>query len=77
MDITKALEFPIMTTTVPLGENEDTGFLTNPELIYEKFGKIVDLVIDGGTGDYSASTIVDCTGDYVEIARQGKGELMV
>ena len=77
MDIAKALEFPIITTTLPLEEGEDPGFLTNPELIHEKFGKDVDIVIDGGTGDYSPSTIVNCTGDFVEITRQGKGELKV
>ena len=76
-EVAKALEFPIMTTTVPLGENEATEYLTNPELIYEKFGHMVDIVIDGGIGDYSPSTIVDCTGDFVDILRQGKGELIV
>lgn len=76
-EIAKALDFPIMTTTLPHNEDEDIEYLTNPELIYEKFGKSVDIVIDGGIGDYNASTIVDCTGDYVEIARQGKGELII
>ncbi|WP_025069474.1 L-threonylcarbamoyladenylate synthase [Bacteroides propionicifaciens] len=76
-DIAKQLDFPIMTTTVPIGEGEDTEYATNPELIYEKFGHLVDIVIDGGVGDYSPSTIVDCTGEYVDIVRQGKGELVI
>ena len=47
----------------------------NKELIYEKFGSNVDLVIDGGYGDNEASTIVDCTSGETEIIRQGKGVL--
>ena len=76
-EIAKELDFPIMTTTLPHNPDEDIEYLTNPELIFEKFGKQVDIVIDGGIGDYSPSTIVDCTGDFVEIARQGKGELII
>ena len=76
-EIAKQLEFPIMTTTLPLGEGEDTEYVTNPELIHEKFGKQVDLVIDGGVGNLNPSTIVDCTGEYIDIVRQGKGELII
>ncbi|MDR1783638.1 MAG: threonylcarbamoyl-AMP synthase, partial [Dysgonamonadaceae bacterium] len=36
---------------------------------------IVDLVVDGGYGGLEPSTVVDCTGDEIEIVRQGKGEL--
>ena len=45
------------------------------ELIDEKFGNIVDLVIDGGIGGIEGSTVVDCTGGEAEIVRQGKGWL--
>ncbi|KAA6321625.1 hypothetical protein EZS27_028746, partial [termite gut metagenome] len=47
-----------------------------PELINEKFGNRVDLIIDGGIGGMEFSTIVDCTGNVVEIIRQGKGKLI-
>lgn len=46
-----------------------------PELIEEKFGNQVDLVIDGGIGGIEPSTIVDCTNEEAEIVRQGKGIL--
>ena len=47
----------------------------DPELIHEKYSEISDLVIDGGFGRNEASTIVDCTGDEIEVIRQGLGVL--
>ena len=73
-DIVKALGAPIMTTTLPL-EDEDIEYITNPELIEDKFGNEVDLIIDGGIGGIEPSTIVDCTSGEFEVIRQGKGEL--
>lgn len=69
------LDAPILTMTLPLDEDEDVEYVTNPELIHEKFGKTVDLVIDGGIGGYDGSTVVNCTEDSVEIVREGKGIL--
>ena len=74
-EIARLLDAPIMTTTLPHDEDEDTGYLTDPELIDEKFGQAVDLVIDGGMGGLEGSTVVDCTGDEPAIIRQGLGEL--
>jgi tRNA A37 threonylcarbamoyladenosine synthetase subunit TsaC/SUA5/YrdC len=75
-DISSLLDVPMMTTTLPYSEDEeDMEYMTTPELIDEKFGNTVDLVIDGGIGGIEFSTIVDCTGDEVKIVRQGKGEL--
>ena len=56
-------------------EDEDLEYITDPELIDEKFGDIVDLVIDGGIGGIEPSTVVKCTEDEPEIVRQGKGWL--
>ena len=64
-----------MTATLPHDEHEDIEYCTDPELIDEKFGNIVDLVIDGGIGGIEGSTVVDCTGGEAEIVRQGKGWL--
>jgi tRNA threonylcarbamoyl adenosine modification protein (Sua5/YciO/YrdC/YwlC family) len=74
-EIARLLDAPIMTTTLPHNENEDIEYATDPELIEEKFGNIVDIVIDGGIGGTEPSTIVDCTGDEFSIVRQGKGWL--
>ena len=48
---------------------------SKPELIAEKYDKLVDLVIDSGYGDNVASTIVDLTSGEPEIIRQGKGKI--
>jgi tRNA A37 threonylcarbamoyladenosine synthetase subunit TsaC/SUA5/YrdC len=48
---------------------------TDPELIFEKFQNLVDIVIDGGYGNNIPSTIVDATNDEFNIIRQGAGEL--
>jgi tRNA threonylcarbamoyl adenosine modification protein (Sua5/YciO/YrdC/YwlC family) len=73
-ELVKQLGNPILTTslTIPDDINE---YPTNPELIHELFEKQVDIVIDGGYGDVTPSTIVDCTKDELEIIREGKGIL--
>ena len=65
---------PIMTTSIH-DEDEIIEYSTNPELIYEKFKKIVDIVIDGGLGGNIASTVIDCTSDDIIIVREGKGNV--
>ena len=74
-EIARLLDAPIMTTTLPHDDNEDIEYCTDPELIDEKFGDIVDLVIDGGIGGTEGSTVVDCTNGEPEIIRQGSGWL--
>lgn len=72
-EIARLLDAPIVTTTLPIDENEDIEYSTDPELIEEKFAERVDLVIDGGMGGTEPSTIIDCTGDEPVVTRQGKG----
>lgn len=67
---------PILTTSVK-DDDEVIEYTTDPELIYEKYRDVVDVVIDGGYGGVEGSTVVDCTGDEAEIVRQGKGELVL
>ena len=74
-EVARLLNAPIMTSTLPLDEGEDEEYITVPELIEEKFGDQVDIVIDGGVGGTIGTTIVDCTGEEPEIVRQGIGEL--
>ncbi len=68
------LGHPVMTTSI-LDDDKVLEYTTDPEVIYEKFKDKVDIVIDGGSGGNLPSTIVDCTGNEVNILRQGKGEL--
>lgn len=74
-EIARLLDAPIMTTTLPHDEDEDIEYVTDPELIDEKWGDTVDLVIDGGIGNMEGSTVVDCTQGEAEIIRQGAGWL--
>jgi len=72
-EIVKELGNPILSTSV---RDEDTiiEYTTDPELIHEKYGDLVDLVIDGGFGGNIASTVIDCIGNEPIITRFGKGE---
>lgn len=74
MSIVEELGNPLLTTSIK-AEDDIVEYLTDPELIHEQYEKKVDLVIDGGYGQNVASTVVDCTGDTIEIIRQGIGEL--
>jgi tRNA threonylcarbamoyl adenosine modification protein (Sua5/YciO/YrdC/YwlC family) len=72
--IVKELGNPIVSTSV---HHKDyiIDYITDPELIHEELGDLVDIVIDGGNGGIEPSTVVDCTGAEPEIVRQGKGIL--
>lgn len=72
--IVEELGNPLLSTSVATNHDEPE-YTTNPELIAEAYGSMVDYVIDGGEGDIMGSTIIDCTGDEPEIVRQGKGEI--
>lgn len=75
LEIVQQLGNPIISTSIPNSEDEPIENLTDPELIYEKFGNIVDIVVNAGVIGYEKSTIVDCINDEFEILRQGKGIL--
>ena len=60
-----------MSTTLPVDHYVEE--YTDPEIIYEKFGSQVDIVIDGGPGGMAFSTIVDCTGAEPVLVREGLG----
>lgn len=73
LEVIKNLGHPIMTTSIR-DDDEILEYTTDPELIYEKYKKTVDLIIDGGYGDNLASSIIDCTSDEISLIRQGKGK---
>ncbi|MGJ8665753.1 MAG: L-threonylcarbamoyladenylate synthase [Patiriisocius sp.] len=67
---------PILTTSIK-DEDEVLEYTTDPELIFEKWEKIVDIVIDGGYGGNIASTVIDLTSGEPVLIREGKGSLEV
>jgi len=65
---------PLIATSV-YDEDDVLEYTTDPELIHEKYHKLVDIVINGGYGKNEASTIINCTSGEPEIIRQGIGQL--
>ncbi len=72
--IVAALGCPVVTTSVK-DDDQVVEYTTDPELIHERYGRDVSLVIDGGIGDNVPTTVVDLTGEEPEILREGRGEL--
>jgi len=74
LELVRELGRPIITTSIH-DPDEIIEYTTDPELIHEKYRDFADIVVDGGFGKNEASTIVDCTGEGIEILRQGLGIL--
>ncbi|WP_339884162.1 L-threonylcarbamoyladenylate synthase [Polaribacter vadi] len=74
--IVSSLGNPIVSTSIR-DDDDVLEYTTDPELIFEKWENLVDLVVDGGYGDNYASTIIDLTGDEPEVVREGKGSLEI
>lgn len=68
--IVEELGHPILSASLPGDMVEE---YTDPELIYENFKNLVDIVVDGGIGGMVPSTIIDCTKDSYELVREGAG----
>jgi tRNA threonylcarbamoyl adenosine modification protein (Sua5/YciO/YrdC/YwlC family) len=73
-EIVKQLGNPIMSTSVH-DEDDIIEYTTDPDLIYEKYKDLVDIVIAGGFGNNEPSTVVDCSSGDFTIVRQGLGNL--
>lgn len=72
--IVEELGQPILSTSIR-DDDDVIEYSTDPELIFEKYQHLVDLVIDGGYGANVASTVLDCTGDEVVVVREGLGNV--
>lgn len=73
LDIVRMLGNPIVSTSIH-DDDEVLEYSTDPELIFEKWQHLVDLVIDGGYGDNVGSTIIDLSGYEPVVIREGKGD---
>lgn len=72
--LVNALGHPIVSTSIR-DDDDVLEYTTDPELIYEKWEKIVDVVVDGGYGGNVGSTIIDLSEGYPTVVREGKGSL--
>lgn len=76
LEIVRQLGNPIISTSIH-DDDDVLEYTTDPELIYEKWQDLVDLVIDAGYGDNVASTIIDLSEDEPVVIREGKGSLEI
>ena len=74
--LVRELGNPIVSTSI-YDEDELLEYMTDPGLIYEKWEKLVDVVIDGGYGGNLASTVIDLSGPEPVVLREGKGDTAV
>ena len=72
LEIVRELGNPVLSSSIK-DEDDIIEYITDPELIHEKYSDLVNIVVDGGFGNNEPSTVIDCTGDEFEIIRQGKG----
>lgn len=74
LEIVRQLGNPIVSTSIH-DDDDVIEYTTDPELIFEKWQNVVDVVIDGGYGDNQASTIIDLSGSEPVVVREGKGSI--
>ncbi|MBQ4915376.1 threonylcarbamoyl-AMP synthase [Maribacter sp. MMG018] len=74
--LVEGLGNPIVSTSIR-DDDDVLEYTTDPELIYEKWENLVDIVIDGGYGDNVASTVIDMSTGEPEVIREGKGSLNI
>lgn len=68
--IVSELAHPILSASLP---GEMVEEYTDPDIMYENFKNLVDIVIHGGNGGMVPSTVIDCTKEPYELVRQGAG----
>jgi tRNA threonylcarbamoyl adenosine modification protein (Sua5/YciO/YrdC/YwlC family) len=76
LDIVRELGNPIVSTSI-YDVDEVNEYITDPELILEKWNNLVELVIDGGYGSNEPSTIIDFSEGEPFVVREGKGSLEI
>ncbi|NJC26481.1 L-threonylcarbamoyladenylate synthase [Neolewinella antarctica] len=73
--LVRGLGRPILTASVKNEDDTIIEYFTDPHDIYDRYGKLVDAVIDGGPGGTEPSTVIICTGNQPEVHREGAGKL--
>lgn len=74
LEIVKALGRPIVTSSLR-DEDEILEYTTDPDQIEEKYRHDIPVIIDGGMGNNEASTVINCSGNDIEIIREGIGKI--
>ncbi|MDR2423332.1 MAG: threonylcarbamoyl-AMP synthase [Prevotellaceae bacterium] len=76
LKLVEQMECPLLSSSIRI-DDDFLEYISDPELIAERFGNLVDICIDGGLGGIVPSTVVDCTTQEFTIIRQGKDELII
>ncbi len=74
--ILQTLDMPLISSSVN-AEDEFLDYNTDPEILHDSLGDMVDMVVDGGYASTDYTTVVDCTDDTPNIIRQGLGILEI
>lgn len=73
LEIVRQLGHPILTSSLPT-EGLDVEDYTDPSLIAEQYGNQVDLILDGGIGGMTPSSVIDLQDDVIDVIREGAGD---
>jgi tRNA threonylcarbamoyl adenosine modification protein (Sua5/YciO/YrdC/YwlC family) len=73
LKIVALLGAPLLTTSLPQ-EGLELEDYTDPSLIFDRLGHAVDLILDGGLGGYTPSSVIEIKEDEFEIIREGAGD---
>lgn len=69
LTLVEELGNPILSTSIKNEEDDILEYYTDPIDIAEKYGNLVDIVIDGGIGGQEGSTVLDCTSGRLVVIR--------
>jgi tRNA threonylcarbamoyl adenosine modification protein (Sua5/YciO/YrdC/YwlC family) len=72
MALIQSLGNPILSTSAGTPDEE---LFSEPWLIDDHFGKLLDVVIDGGTVPGKPSSVISLIGDEPEVIREGLGDV--
>ena len=75
-EIIEELGNPIISTSLN-NQDDIMEYFADPNIIEQQFGDRVDLVVDGGFGNIYPSTVLDCSGEEIEVVREGLGSLEI
>ena len=76
MRVIELLGHPLLATSLH-DDNEIAEYPTDPNEIEDKYGNMVDIIVDGGYGNNIPSTVIDCTSGEPVVIREGAGSLEV
>jgi tRNA threonylcarbamoyl adenosine modification protein (Sua5/YciO/YrdC/YwlC family) len=65
---------PIITTSLKI-DDDILEYPTDPGIIFTDFSRSVDIIVDGGFGNITGSTVLDATTNDVVVVREGLGDV--